>query len=45
MTASEERDKRIAEFFQALTGLVKLCEPLVKATINAVLKREARRIH
>ena len=29
-----ERDKAIAEFFTVLTGLVKLCEPLVKDAVD-----------
>jgi hypothetical protein len=39
-TPANARDVAIADFFNALTGLVKLCEPLIKqAVAEAAAKR------
>jgi hypothetical protein len=37
--ASEARDYAVAEFFNALTGLVKLCEPLIKKAVEEAAEK------
>lgn len=37
--SSAERDTAIADFFKVLTGLGKLCEPLLKAAVKDQLER------
>jgi hypothetical protein len=37
--ASEARDYAVAEFFNVLTGLIKLCEPLIKKAVEAAAEK------
>jgi hypothetical protein len=39
MSEGARRDQALANFFNALTGLVKLCEPLIKKAVEAAAEK------
>jgi hypothetical protein len=39
---ASERDRRIADFFKALTELIELCKPLIEAAVKEQQKEKKR---
>jgi hypothetical protein len=41
-SANARRDLSIADFFNALTGLIKLCEPLIKQAVAEAAAKKGK---